>query len=85
MILSKFDEISPTTQLIADVEILCSTYNLANFYYSMIFRLRNLLSSEVSSTPRIVESYFSALGNIKINQIQLLIIFMSKIHRVAIP
>ena len=51
----------------------------------MIFRLRDLLSSEVSSAPGIVESNLSAFCHVEVNEIQFLIVLVSEVHRVAIP
>lgn len=80
LVLSKFNKISPPAQFISNSEILGTTDNLANFNYSMMFRLSHLLFSKIGCTPSIIESYFSSLGNIEIDKIKFLIVFMSKIH-----
>jgi hypothetical protein len=80
LILSEFDEIPPSAQFVTEVEILRTSTYLAKLDDGVIFRLKDLLSSDVSCPPVIEEAYFSSLGNIIVNKIELFEIFMSEIH-----
>ena len=85
LILSEFDEIPPSAKFVAEVEILRTSANLAKLDDGVIFRLKDLLSSDVSCPPFIEEAYFPSLGYIIVNKIELFEIFMSEIHGVAVP
>ena len=83
--LSEFHEISPSAEFVPNIQILGSPDKLADLYHCMVLGLCDLLLPKVGSPPGIVKADLSPLGNIEIDQIQLFVVLMSKIHGFAVP
>ena len=51
----------------------------------MVFGLCHLLAADVSCPPAVKETYFAPLCHIKVDKVQLFIVFISEVHGVAVP
>lgn len=80
LILTEFHEVSPSAKFVTKVKILSTASYFAEFDYSMILGLGDLLSANISCSPTVKEANFASLCDIEINKIQLFVVFVGKIH-----
>jgi hypothetical protein len=83
--LSELHKIPPPEEFVPDVQILSAADNLSYLDNCMIFGLSDLLLPQVGSPPGVVKADLSPLGNVEIDEIQLFVILMREIHRLAVP
>ena len=60
-------------------------HNFAYFNHCMVFGLCHLLAADISCPPAVEETYFAPLCHIKVDKVQLFIVFISEVHGVAVP
>jgi hypothetical protein len=85
LILPQLHEVSPPAQFIAEIQILRVASDLTQLNHCVILRFIDLLAADVGSSPGIEKAYFTSLSDIKVDEIQLFVVFIGEIHGVAVP